>query len=188
VDRIYETDARRVALHDDRARARAVAEEADAAHERAVGDAGRGENDSVARRQFLRRVNAARLGAPRAAAFLVFGLPGHEAREDLAVQAAHRGGREHALRRAAGPHDGVDAGADDRGRDAGRQVAVADQPDARAGPADLLDQLLVPRPIEYHDHEIFDAAIEAARDRPEILVHGRVEADGLLRARSDHQP
>ena len=43
----------------------------------------------------------------------------------------------------------------------GREVAVADQPDARAGRADLLDELLVSRPIEDDDDEILDVALEA---------------------------
>ena len=116
----------------------------------------------LARREILRPVDLLEVGDPhRAAALLVLRLADDQAREDLAVQAAHRRRRQHAFRRAAGAHHRVDAGADDRRGDAGRQVAVADQPDARAGRADVRDQLLVPRPIEHDDDEILDAA---ARD------------------------
>src|SRR5262245_60754129 len=91
VDRVDEANTRRVALHDDRAGTHAVPEEADAAHQGTVGDAGRGENDPLARRELLRGVDLAGLAPHGAATLLVFGLPDHEAREDLAVQAAHRG-------------------------------------------------------------------------------------------------
>src|SRR5262245_60215986 len=148
VDAVDETDAVRFVLHDHRAGPRAVAEKADAAHQRAVGDAGGREDDAVARREILRAVHLLEISdAHRAAALLVLGLADHEAREDFAVQAAHRRGGQHAFRRAAGPHHRVHAGAHDRRRNAGRQIAVADQPDARAGRADVRDQTLVPRAI-----------------------------------------
>ena len=101
---------------------------------------------SLAGREILRAVDLLEVGdAHRAAALFVLGLADDEPREDLAVQAAHRRRGQHALRRAAGAHHGVDAGPDDRGRDAGRQIAVANQADARAGRADVGDQLLVAR-------------------------------------------
>ena len=94
----------------DRARADAVAEEAHAAHQRAVGDAGRREDDARAGREILRSVDLLEVGdAHRPAALLVLGLGDDEPREDLAVQAPHRGRREHAFRRAAGAHHRVDA-------------------------------------------------------------------------------
>ena len=124
----------------------AVAEEAHALHQRAVGDAGRGEDDVLARREILRLVDPLEVGdAHGAAALLVLRRVHDEPREDLAAQAAHRRRREHAFGRAADAHHRVHAAADHGGGDAGRQVAVADQADARAGGADLLDQLLVPR-------------------------------------------
>src|SRR3954464_4544907 len=87
VDGVDEADARRIALHDDRAGAGAVAEEADAAHQRAVGDAGGSADDAFARREILRGVGAARIGnAHRPAALLVLGLLDHQPRENLAVQ------------------------------------------------------------------------------------------------------
>ena len=93
---------------------------------------------SLARREILRPVDLLEVGDPhRAAALFVLRLGDDQPREDLAVQAAHRRRRQHAFRRAAGAHHRVHAAADHRGRDAGRQVAVADQPDARAGRADV---------------------------------------------------
>src|SRR6478736_5041170 len=69
VNRVDEADARRVALHDDRAGAGAVAEETDAAHQATVGDAGGGEDDALAGGELLRGVDAVRIGdAHRAAA------------------------------------------------------------------------------------------------------------------------
>ena len=109
----------------------------------------------------------------------------HQASAHAAVQAAQRRGGEHALGRAADAHDGVDVGAADRGRDAGREVAVADQLDARAGGADVGDQLLVPRPIEDDDHQILDVAAEAPGDRLQVRLHRRVEVDGVPRRRPD---
>ena len=81
----------------------------------------------------------------------------------------------------------MNAGAGHRGGDAGRQVAVADQADARAGGADVGDQLLVTRPIEHHDRQLVDLAAEAAGDGAQVLAHRRVEVDQVLRRRTDDQ-
>src|SRR3954463_13797760 len=79
VDAVDEPDAVRVVLHDHRVGAGAVAEEADAAHQRAVGDAGRGENDVPAGREILGAVDALEVGDPhRAAARLVLGFADHQ--------------------------------------------------------------------------------------------------------------
>src|SRR3954452_11411203 len=90
VNGVDEADAWRVALHDQRARARAVSEEPDAAHQCAVGDAGGGKHNALARRQIRRGVYPSRIRAHRAAPCFVLGFPDDQAREDLAVQAAHR--------------------------------------------------------------------------------------------------
>src|SRR5262249_40417800 len=148
VDAVDEADAVRLVLHDHGAGPRAVAEEADAAHQRAVGDAGRCEDDAVAGREIFRAVDLVEGGnPPRPAALLVSRFADDEPGEDLAVQTAHGRRGEHPFGRAAGAHHRVHAGADDRRRDAGREVAVANQADAGAGLADVVDQLLVPRPI-----------------------------------------
>ena len=123
----------------------------------------------------------------RATAIFILGLVHDQSSEDLAVQTPHRRGRQDPFRRAAGAHDRVDSRADDRRRDAGRQVAVADQANAGPGGADLVDQLLMARPVEHRDDEIDHAAAETAGNRLEILVHRRIEAHVILRARSDDQ-
>ena len=76
---------------------------------------------------------------------------------------------------------------DDRRGDAGRQIAVADQANAGAGRADVVDELLVARPVEHDDDQILDAAAQTAGDGLQVLVHRRVEADVILRARTDDQ-
>ena len=62
--------------------------------------------------------------------------------------------------------------ADDGGGDTGRQIAVADQPDPRAGRADVVDELLVARPVEHDDDQIVDSRPSDLRDRLQIVVTG----------------
>src|SRR5688572_15564988 len=110
VNGVDEPDHVRRALHDNRARADAVPEEPHALHQRAVRYAGGYESHRLARREIRGRVDPLDVGdAHRAASFFVLGLRHDEARVDLAAQAAHRGGGEDALGRAADPHHGVDA-------------------------------------------------------------------------------
>ena len=136
----------RLALHDDRTRADAVAKEPHASHQRAVGDAGRDERDGVAGGQLGRRIDALEVGdAHRAAALFVLRLGDDQPGVDLAAEAAHRGGRQHAFGRAARAHHRVHARSFHGGGNARRQIAVADQPDARARRADVRDQLFVAR-------------------------------------------
>src|SRR4029453_16628838 len=87
VDAVDEPDAVRIVLHDHGAGANAVAEEPDAFHQRAVGHAGGGEDDAVAGRQILRRVDLLEVADPhRAASFLVLRLADHETRKNLPVE------------------------------------------------------------------------------------------------------
>ena len=135
---------------------------------------------------------AVRLGSPcgdahGAAAGLVLGRGHHQPPEDLAIQAAHRRGGDYAFRRAPDPHHRVHAASDDGCRNARRQIAIADQSDAGAGRANLLDQRRVTRSIEHDHHEILDVPFEAPRDRPKILARGRVETDLVLRAGPDDE-
>src|SRR5207237_6120831 len=123
----------------------------------------------------------------RTAPLFVLRLADDEPREDLAVQASHRGRREDAFRRASGAHHRVHARTDDRRGDARGEIAVANQADARAGGADVVDQLLVPIAVEDDDDEIFDAASEASRDVLQVLFDRRVEADHVLRAWTDDE-
>src|SRR5262245_10743811 len=153
VDAVDEPDAMRLVLHDDRAGPHAVSEESHAAHERAVGDTGGGEDDARPGGEILRSIDPLEVGnAHGAAPVFVLRLVDHQSREDLAIQAAHRRGGQHALWRPARAHDGMDAAADDGCRNPGREIAVANEPDSRAGGADVVDELLVSGPIEHDDH------------------------------------
>ena len=135
---------------------------------RAVGDAGRDEEDVRAGRQVALGVDALRVrDAHRLhALFLARAWSGTRRRLHAAVEAAERRRGEHALGRAADAHDGVHVRAAHGGRDAGREVAVADQLDARAGLADVVDQLLVPRPVEHDDDQVLRRAVRASARSP----------------------
>jgi len=79
------------------------------------------------------------------------------------------------------------AAANDGGGNTRRQVAVADQANASARGANLVDQLRVPRPIEHDDDEIFDPAAVCLRNRPKIEANRRVEVDHVASARADDE-
>src|SRR4029453_1993721 len=143
-----------------------------------VGDPGRREDERVARRELLRVIDALLVAVAHRRAtrpLLVAAIP--ESRLDLAAEAAQRGSGQHAFRRAADPHHRVDAGALDRAADRGRQVAIADQLDPRSGRTDLLDQGLVPRPLEDHDRDVADAPAELRRDPREVLARWQADVD-----------
>ncbi len=110
---------------------------------------------------------------------LVLGGADDEARVDLAVQAPHRDRRQHTFRRAARAHDRMNAGARHGGDDGRREIAVADQLDARAGRADVGDELLVARPVEHRDDQVVDVAAQRLGDRMEVVADRRVEIDRL---------
>ena len=112
MDGVDEADLLRLVGHHQRVRPRAAAEEADALEEVAGRDAGRGEDEVLARGEVLGAVDAALVAVahPRAAlALLVVAIP--EAGLDLAAEAAQGRRGDHALRGAADAHDRVDAGA-----------------------------------------------------------------------------
>src|SRR5688572_24930102 len=155
VDAVDEADAMRMRLHDERRRPDAVAEEADALHDRAISDARRGKDDVLPRRQILRAIDPLEIGnTHRTAPFLVLGSADDEPGEDLSAKTAHRGGGDDAFRRAAGAHHRVDAAAEHGGCDTSGEVAVADQADAGACLADLFNQLRVTGPIEHDDDQV----------------------------------
>ena len=87
-------------------------------------------------------------------------LPLHRAAEAL-----DRGSGDHALRRSADAHEEVDAGARLRGRDRGRDVAVADEVHARSGLAELGDEVVVAVALEDDDREVVDGARPSPRRR-----------------------
>src|SRR6201987_130149 len=152
------------------------AEEAHALEKIAVRDAGAGEDDFFAGSEVVGIVDA--LGVIHAhffQALLVFGLADDEACEDLAVKTAQSGGGEHTFGSAASAHNHVNAGANDGSGDAGGEVAVADQADARAGFPDVVDELLVARAVENDDDEVFDVAVEALGNGLQVVRNGGVE-------------
>src|SRR5205814_10040166 len=100
---------------------------------------------------------------------------------DLDIEAAHSCRRQDTFGRAAGTHLRMDAGADDGRRNAGREIAVTNQPDAGSGGADVADQLLVPRSIQHDDHEVLDLTTETSGNRFKVVGRRRVQVDGVLR-------
>src|SRR4051812_25920566 len=185
---VDETDPRRMTLHDQRAGPDTVAEEADAFHQRPVRHPGGGEDDVLAAREILRAVHSLEIGnAHRAAARLVLRRRHHQPAEDLAVQAAHGRGRQYPFGRSADSHDRVHSAADHRRSDPGREIAVANQPYARAGVADFFNQLSVPWPIEHHHDQVLDVPLERACNSTEVVADARVKIDGVLRGGADHE-
>ena len=65
--------------------------------------------------------------------------------------------------------------------------AVVDQLDARPGVADLLDQVVVARPVEDDRRDVVRAAAECLRDREDILAHRSQQVDRAARTRSDRE-
>src|SRR3954453_10382401 len=169
-------------------RACAAAEEPNALEQVAGGDAGGGEDEVVARSQVLRDVHAVLVAVahPRAA-FSLLVAPIPEACLDLAAEAAQGRRGDHALGRAAGPHDRVDAGARDRAGDRRRQVPVPDELDARARLPDLGDEGLVPLALEDDDRDVTDAAAERPGDAPQVLAGALADVDLSRSDRTDAQ-
>src|SRR5580704_6185369 len=164
MDGIDEADLAAIEREHHRLRPHSFAEEAHAAQQAAGGDAGAGENDVVAGREFVCVVNAARIfDAHLRDAFEMLRLLHDQAAENLAVEAAQSSGGEHAFGRAADAHHGVDAGAAHSRADAGGKIAVGDQLNARADFANFGDQIFVPRAVHHYDYEIFHAALETLR-------------------------
>src|SRR6185312_10863828 len=94
-------------------------------------------------------------------------------------------GGDHAFRRAAGSHDCLHARAFDSSGDAGREIAIADEADARARLANVIDQLLVTRAAEHDTNEIFHVTIHGFGDLAEVFNRRSVEAHAALAERSD---
>src|SRR5581483_5218777 len=185
VDHAHLADA---PVEDDRVGPHAAREEADALKQLAVGDAGRDETDVLAARELLRAVHLVRVGhthAPGTSALVV--VPELEPPEDLAADARERRRREHAFRRAAAPHHHVKTGAGDGDGERRDDVAVLDEVDARTGRADVVDELLVPRPVEDDDGEVLNLAPERVRHDLEVLGDRPIHVDLALRGRADHE-
>ena len=178
VDAVDEPHPVAARAHDERVRARRVGEEADAAQQVAVRDARRGD-DHLLRREVVDREDAVEVVDAVRARLLDLGAPRRpELRLQLAAEAAERGRREHRLPRAADPDREVVVRSAHGGADRRGHVAVLDQLDARAGGADLLDQVVVARPVEDDRRDVVDHAAERVGDRADVV------ADRARRARS----
>src|SRR5437763_6767333 len=163
VDGVNEAYVARLGRHHERVCASARAEEAHPAQERAVGDARRDEDDLPAGREVVRVVDLVRVadahllearehlfggrdfGLVNAEAFVVE----DEAGLNLSVQTLHGRGCEDAFGRAADAHQRVYVRSGDRCRYSSREVAVADETDARARFARVLDARPAPRAAEH---------------------------------------
>src|SRR5580700_10039081 len=65
--------------------------------------------------------------------------------------------------------------AGDGGGYSGRQVSIADQANAGASLADAFDQVSMTRTFQNNDHQVIHAALEAAGDGLQIVLHRRIE-------------
>src|SRR5271163_148314 len=111
---IDEADLAVVVRQDERVRAGTFAEEADSTEKAAAGDAGAGKDDFLAGRELVGFVDALRVfNSHLGDAFVVLGFGNDKTRENFTIEATQSCRGEDALWRAAGAHDGVDAGADD---------------------------------------------------------------------------
>ena len=162
----------------------AVAEESYALQQVSRRDAAGREDNILARRQVgspinLLRILDAHFFHPPLHRFVT----NHQPPQHLAVEAAHGGGRDYAFRRPADSHHRVNARAPYSSGNPGRQVAIADQPDARAGFANGSDQTLMTRTIQHHHDEIIDIAIQPLGDRFEIIRRRSIQVERALASR-----
>ncbi len=80
----------------------------------------------------------------------------------------------------------MNAGADHRGGNPRGQVAVSDQADARAGLANVGDQLFVARAVQDDDDQVLDVAVQALGNGFQIVGHRSIEFDRALARRTHH--
>src|SRR6267143_2274185 len=145
-------------------------------------------NHFLAGRQVLGVVDALRIRyAHFCQTFCVLRFAHHQPRQNLPVQATQRRRRQHAFRRAARAHHRMHSRPDDRGRNSRREVAVADQPDARPRRANIRDNLFVPRPVQNHHHEILNISLQPLCDRLQVVGHRSIQVDRPLARRPHHQ-
>ena len=166
-------------------RARTVGEKAHAAEQVAVRDARR-RHDDLARRQILGAEDSGVVLDPDRAQLLDLAARSRpELRLQLAPEAAQGGRREHGLSGAADADREMVIGAADRRRDRGGYVTVLDQLDARARTADLLDQVMMARPVEDDGRDVVHSPAECLGDRLHVLGDRAQEVDRPPGPRSD---
>src|SRR5216684_8910434 len=169
VPRLDVPDRPALRAHHHRVRLGAPLEEAHAAQEIAAGHAAGGEDD-VPARHLLHPEDFVDVGDAhllRPLDLLV--VARLEPALHVAAHAADGRGGDDALGRAADAHEHVDARLGKAGGDGRRDVAVADELDARPGGADLRNELFVPRPVEDDDREIVDVEALAVGDGAQVL-------------------
>src|SRR3989440_12371460 len=140
----------------------ARAEEANAAHQRSISDAGGRKDDLLPRREIVRVVDLVWIGySHRFQAFNHFFRSRHlvaidaeplgienQSRLNLAVQTLDGRGSQDAFGRAADTDTCVDVGARDRGGNPGGKITVGDQANARARRWHVVNDFLVSLSIE----------------------------------------
>src|SRR5262249_15860974 len=149
VNAFHEADLAGAQGHDHGRCSRAFAEEAHPFEEGAVGDSSCGEDELFAGREIFGFVDAVLVFDAHALRALFLVWFHNQAPEHVAIQAADGSRSNYAFGCATGSHDRVYASPDDGGGDAGREIAVADEPDAGPGRADVGNQLFVARAVEH---------------------------------------
>ncbi len=114
-------------------------------------------------------------GLQRGRALLVVARP--EAAHDLAARALDGGGREHSLGGAADAPQEVHRRALGHRHERGRHVTVRDEPDARAGGADLGHRLVVAGAVEHDHHDVPHRHALLLRHQLQRLGEGPVEVE-----------
>src|SRR5262245_31605852 len=174
-------------------------EEANAAHQSAVCNAGSREDDLFARGQIVRVINLVGIGdAHRFQAIQHFVLGRYlvsidpqpfrivdQTRLDLAVQTFDGSGGEHTFGSAADSHQRMNVGTGYGRRDSGGKIAVRNQTNARAGRAHVIDDLFVALAIQNNHRQVFDVPAQAPRDVAQVILHRRIDVDYSARRRPD---
>src|SRR5690606_5124615 len=145
----------------------------DAADQLPVGHAGRDEDGVVALDQVVGLVDLVHLesGVDAALTLLVVARP--EDALDVTTERLDRAGGDDALRAAAHAAAHVGARTVTCGVDPTGDVAVAHQTRAGTGVADVLDQLLVPRPVQDRDHHLVDRLVQRPCEAADVLGDGK---------------
>src|ERR1035441_8876064 len=163
------------------------AKEADALQQRTFGHAGRSEDHLLPRSQVFRLVNLVLVFNPHLRnALFQFRFVDYQPSLHVSVQAADRGRCNHAFRCAARSHDRMHPGSDHRRGNARREIAVANQLDARARLPDLGDEFFVPRTFEHHYHQVLHAAMHPPRDIFQVNGHRSVQFHRILARGPDY--
>src|SRR5277367_1631875 len=181
---INEAHFRLFQSHDQRVGTRPVAEEIHPMQQSAAGDAGTCEDDFLAGGQVHRLIDTLGIfDAHRRGTFQVLWFRNYQPGQNLAVQAAQCGRGEHAFWGASRTHHRVHGSAAHGSGNARGKIAVRNQANARADRANVRDELLVPRAVEDHGHQILHVAVVAARDGAQVIFHRRVQINRALRRR-----